>query len=223
MRGNSRRILTFLAYGLTATLLSGCMGPFQWWAQTNHKAKDLYLLRHRHTVLEQKYLELEKKYLDLEHRYTSILTERQAKKARVINENKTGHPDGRHLANIDYKIPSHMDMKEKYDLATQHFQHKRFAEAYVLFEHVLWSPEGAAHQSPDAFYHAGITSFRIKNFSRAKEYFEAADAHSHSLRDQDLIRRTQLWLKVLNHYGMQGRGLAVENAPRAHEQYRTVH
>lgn len=195
MSGKIRNGFALIAVSIT---LSGCMNPIHWWANINHKARDLQSIRSRYEVIEKEYEELRLKHLELEHKFQSVQAELEMERARHQNASITGSAEGRHLANISYSVPETLSMKERYDLALKHVEHKKFQEAFVLFESFLWVPEGAPVQNAAAYYNAGVASFQVKNFNRAREYFEAANTHGDGLKDSETLRRTSLWLKILS-------------------------
>lgn len=181
--------------------LTGCMSPMEWWSRINHRARDVLTIRERHRVLAAEHEKLRLKYLELEHQYQSLRAEMEMAHAKRENKEIAGHEEGRHLANIKFKVPNSMPMAERAKLAEAHARHGKFQEAFVLFESFLWVPEGAPFQTVEAFYNAGVASFSIKNMNRAREYFEAATAHGDGLRDTEILRRTKLWLRVLDKRG----------------------
>ncbi len=155
------------------------------------KVKDLHQVHVRynalvksHSVLKQKHSVLKKKYLKLEHHHQRL--QNQAELARITE----GVDHGRHVASYS--------LEERFKVAMQHIRNKKFHDAYVLFESVLNSPEGAVFQNASVFYQAGVSAYQIRNWKRAKQLFEAASAHAHSFKDFEVIQRADLWLKVLN-------------------------
>lgn len=183
---------------LMSLSLTGCMSPAEWWKRVNARARELSTMRQRHVILEGEYQALRMKYLELEHDYQSVKAELEMEHAKRENKRIAGDEEGRHLANIPYVVPAHTSMEERATLASEHVAKGKFAEAFALFESFLWVPEGAKFQTVQTYYDAGIASFEIKNFNRAREYFEAASARGDGLRDTETIRRTKLWLRVLD-------------------------
>lgn len=191
------------ALAFASVSLSGCMGPIQWWSNVQHKARHLSEINFKYDALQKEHTELQRRYLELEHKYQSLENRLEVSRKETENLKFAGDKEGRHLANIENDSTHEKDvlslpMKERVELAMEHSRADRFSEAFVLFESVLWSPEGAKFQTPLAFYQAGVSAYEIRNWKRAKDYFEAASAHAHSLKDRALLHRSDLWLKVLN-------------------------
>lgn len=179
--------------------LSGCIGPVEWWHRINSRSKDLLTLRARHEVLEKELKDLNKKYLALEHKYVALQNDIELERARKQNQRFAGDREGRHIANIKVvEDSSKSPISDRARLAIAHVERGQFPEAFALFESFLWLPEGSDYQTVSTFYTAGIAAFQVKNFTRAREYFEAAVSHANPLADQETIRRTKLWLKVLS-------------------------
>jgi hypothetical protein len=184
---------------LTTSVFSvGCTSPGEWWKKVNLRASELKTIRVRYQVLEAELTALKGKHLELENRFTSLQAELEMSRERKENLAITGHESGRHLANIKTVAPKDLSMKERSRLAQEHFARGKFEAAYGLYESFLWQPEGGPFQTVDAFYGAGISAYQIKNFNRAREYFEAVNTHGNGLRDQETLRRTALWLRILN-------------------------
>ena len=194
------RAKSLASFGLILMSLSltGCMSPATWWQRVNARARELSTMRERHAILEAEYQSLRMKFLELEHEHHSLKAELEMERAKRENKRIAGDEEGRHLANIVFTVPAHVSIEERAKLAAQHVVQGKFQEAFALFESFLWVPEGARQQTVTAFYDAGVAAFEIKNFNRAREYFEAASAHGDGLRDTETLRRTKLWLRVLD-------------------------
>lgn len=197
------QILALLSF---SSLLTGCVGPIEWWHRVNTNARELMTLRTRHAVLEKDFKDLNQKYLSLENKYASLSNELELERARKQNQDVAGDPEGRHLANIPTVDNSDSSIGGRAKLALDHVRHGKFPEAFAIFESFLWVPEGTEFQTAETFYAAGVAAYQVRNFNRAKDYFEAANSHGNGLKDEETIRRTKLWLKVLAQ--REGRGVA---------------
>ena len=179
----------------------GCTSPAEWWGKVNQRASELKTIRSRHKVLEAELKALKAKHLELANRYGTLQAELEMSRERKENLEIAGDESGRHLANIKIETPANLGMKERHALAMEHMNRGKFEAAYALFESFLWAPEGGPFQTVEAFYGAGVAAFQIRNFNRAREYFDAVNAHAHGLRDQETLRRTKLWIRVLEKQG----------------------
>lgn len=180
------------------SLLTGCSGgPVLWWQKVHSKTMDLFTMDHRFHALEEQNAELEKKYLSLEAKYVNLLADVESQKKGESNLKLTGSKEGRSIASIDYKVPKDMDPETRTDLAYQHLKEKRFSEAAITFDSVLWIPEGALEQTAKNFYEAGVAWYEVKNFKKAKLCFEAATAHADGEEKKEIQRRVDLWMRVL--------------------------
>lgn len=189
--------------------LSGCMSPVTWWSNVHTKAKHLRDVHVKYSALSKEHKDLKKRYLELEHKHHHLQNKVELTRREAENHRITGDAEGRHVANLPRKLKpgkqvdapidvQSLSLAERTKLALKHTSNDKFHRAFVLFESVLSSPEGAAYQTPTMFYQAGVSAYKIRNWKRAREYFEAANSHAHSFKDFEVVRRTDLWLKILN-------------------------
>lgn len=202
------RNLALIALIITPLLLSGCMGPKEWWSRVNQRARELKTIEAQYHVLKTEHEQLRERFLELELRHARLENSLEIRNAKAENFKYAGSKAGRHLANIPAMETEAKSVADRYKLALAHVEHRRFAEAFNLFESFLWVPEASGFHTVEAFYNAGISAFELRNMHRAREYFEAANSHGNALRDQEILRRTRLWLKVLD--APKTRGLAQE-------------
>lgn len=172
--------------------------PIEIATQVEFKAKELLLVESQYSNLQKKYYELQHEYFALEERHNALLAKMQSQDEANQNLHLTGSKEGRTIASIEYTVPTGLTMEQKYLLAFSHLREKRFLEAAKTFESFLNVPEGAPYQKAQSFYEAGVAWYEVKNFKKAREYFLAAQDRAEGVEKPQLVRKVELWLKVLD-------------------------
>lgn len=184
---------------LLSFLLAGCtQSPVSWWKSLNKKAEHMAELEARYEALRREHEALQKEFYRLEHEHAELTAKLRSQETASESLSATGSRLGRAPASIAYRAPAGLNTEALLALGYEHLREKRFAEAAVTFETLLNQPESAALQGASAYYSAGVAWFKINNFRKAREAFEAAKAHADGEERERVRKKVELWMRVID-------------------------
>jgi len=184
---------------LSLLMLSGCsQNPHAWWASVNKKAEELRKLEASHHVLAIEHQKLQRDYFRLEADYMELRAKVESVEAGERNLRITGNLVGRVPSSISYQIPKNLRPEDELNLAYEHFNERRFAEAAVTFEDFLNKPESAALADAFAMYTAGVSWFKLGNFHKARENFEEARQNASGEQREKIHKKVDLWMRAID-------------------------
>ena len=206
----TRKKLNLALLFILVPFLAGCeRSPVAMWHEANHKAKEMMEFEAKYKALIIEHEKLKDDYYKLEHQHLALLSEVQSVKSAHMNLAATGAKDGRRLASIDYQVPNGLSPDELYAQAFDHMREERLGEAALTFEKIFNSPEAAALQNATAFYSAGVIWYKLKNYKKAKQYFDLTLARAEGEEKGKYKGRVDLWQRSINlKVNGQTRGLA---------------
>jgi tetratricopeptide (TPR) repeat protein len=179
-------------------LFAGCSdSPKKIWDEANQKAKEMMEYEVKYKALQREHAKLTNDYFELEHQHLALLSEIQSKENAKLNLATTGAKDGRRPASLEYEVPK-LGVEALYSLAFDHVREGRLVEAAATFEKVFHEPEAAALQNATAYYTAGVIWYKLKNFKKAKEYFDLTVAHAEGEDRNKYKGRVDLWQRAIS-------------------------
>lgn len=184
---------------LSLPLLTACsQSPSAWWRSVNKKAEEMRKLEANHHALTLEHEELKRSYFRLEADYMEMRAKVESVKAGDLNLKATGTLMGRVPSSIVYEIPRNLRLEDQLQLAYEHFNEERFAEAAATFEDFLKKPESAALVDASALYAAGVSWFKLGNLHKARENFEAARASASGEQREKIHKKVDLWMRAID-------------------------
>lgn len=184
---------------LCLLLLSSCsQSPTAWWKSLNKKAHDLQQLEASHRALTLEHEKLRRDYFRLEADYMEMRAKVESVRAGDHNLKATGTLTGRTPSSIAYQVPKDLRAQDQLQLAFEHFNEKRFAEAAATFEDFLSKPESAALVDANAMYAAGVSWFQLGNLHKARESFEGARASASGEQREKIQKKVDLWMRAID-------------------------
>jgi len=206
----TKRIYPIVVFLILTPLLAGCKAsPLAMWREANYKAKEMMEYEAKYLALLSVHEKLKSDYYILEHQHLTLLSEVQSVKNAHLNLAATGAKDGRRLASIDYQVPANISPDDLYVLAFEHLREERLPEAAATLEKLFHLPEAAALQNATAFYNAGVIWFKLRNYKKAKKYFDLTLVKAEGEERGKYKGRVDLWQRSINlKMSAQTRGLA---------------
>ena len=171
------------------------------WKNFLAKIEHLRSLEAKYEALLQEHEKLKKEYFVLENQLDSLRAQSESTHLAEENLRLTGSPVGRSPASVDYKVPEGLDHEQRYALAFDHMRERRYGAAAVSFESFLHEPEGAAYQTANAFYTAGVAWFQLDNFNKARAYFDIALQKAEGDEKAKIRHKVELWMRVIEKKG----------------------
>jgi len=170
--------------------------PTSWWKSINQKAARILKAEARLSKLEEEHKLLKAEYTRLESEHQKLRNQWAVEKKEALSLRDTGSIDGVSQSTIDFQIPSGLTNEQLYKMALDHYREKKFAQAGVIFDRLTKIPEFA--QNADAYYTSGVSWFRVSNYRKAKENFEAAKLVSQNEKREKIKKKIDLWMRVID-------------------------
>ncbi len=195
----SQKLQLTLVFIALTPLLAGCTeAPQKMWHEVNVKAREMMEYEVKYKALQKEHEKLKQDYFELEHQHLALLAQVKSKENAELNLANTGAKDGRRLASIEYTVPNDLSPDGLYALAFDHVREGRLSEAAATFEKIFHEPEAAALQNAAAFYTAGVVWYKLKNYKKAKAYFDLTLARAEAEDRSKYKGRVDLWQRAIS-------------------------
>ncbi len=186
-------------------VMGGCsQNPATWLRSVNAKARNISFLDARYEALEAEHLRLKREFFRIENEYLELRAKEESRETSEFNLKATGTLSGRAPSSIAYQVPKGLQPEETLALAYEHFTEQRFAEAAITFENFLNRPESAALADATAMYTAGVSWFKLGNYKKARNQFEAARKNAGGEQREKIHKKVDLWMRAIERSGPQG-------------------
>lgn len=188
-------LISLFSMDLAALAASKDTSSHGWWQSINQKTARIFEAEARLTKLEEEYRALKAEYTRLESEHHKLRNQWEVDKKEKLSLQDTGSKDGVSMEAIDYQSPKGLTNDQLYKMALDLYKEKKFAQAGVILDQLTKIPEYA--QNADVFYTSGVAWFRVNNYKKAKENFEAAKVVSSSEQKEKIKKKIDLWMRVI--------------------------